>query len=133
MPSSYGIGSRWVPCFRKDAESTRLRSIRICSCGRYAPSMHADGPDDRPVDTPDPSTARMRLAFALFGANYLFGWPAVAIAGSASPWIGVETAALLGSASYALSWLLLGASIALGGREMTVRGRAWVRQRIRRS
>lgn len=88
-------------------------------------------PPARPPHRP-PSRGRLRLALALFGANYVFGWPALAAAGSASPWIGLEYAAVAGSASYALSWLLLGASIAIGGREVTVIGRAWIRQRLGR-
>jgi hypothetical protein len=74
----------------------------------------------------------MRLALALFGANYLFGWPAVAAAGSASPWIGLENAALAGSACYGFSWLLLGASVAIGGKEVTTVGRAWIRHKLGR-
>jgi hypothetical protein len=74
----------------------------------------------------------MKLALALFVANALFGWPAVAAAGSASPWIGLENAAIAGSLSYGLSWLLLGASVAIGGREITVIGRAWIRERFKR-
>lgn len=80
------------------------------------------------MTTPAPRPRRMQLALGLFGANYLFGWPAVAAAGGASPWIGLENAALAGSISYALSWVLLGASILIGGREVTTLGRAWIRR-----
>jgi hypothetical protein len=74
----------------------------------------------------------MRLALGLFVANAVFGWPAVVVAGSVSPWLGLENAAMIGSISYALSWLLLGASVAIGGREITMLGRAWIRGRLRR-
>ena len=61
---------------------------------------------------------RVRLAILLFGLNVLLGWPAVALAGAASPWIGVANAAILASLCYAASWVLLGISSALGGPEL---------------
>lgn len=61
---------------------------------------------------------RVRLAILLFGLNVVLGWPAVALVGAASPWIGVANAAILASVCYAGSWLLLAISSALGGPEL---------------
>ena len=94
-------------------------------------SADAQGPAVTPPGR-RPSPQRMRLALGLFVANTVMGWPAIAAAGGASPWIGLENAAMLGSASYILSWLLLGASIAIGGREVVVLGRGWIRRRLGR-
>ena len=61
----------------------------------------------------------------MLALSYLLGWPALGMAGSASPWIGVEAAALLGSGTYALSWVLLGVAVVLGGNEVRAEGRRW--------
>ena len=61
---------------------------------------------------------RVRLAILLFGLNVVLGWPAVALAGAASPWIGAANAALLAGGCYAASWVLLAISSALGGPEL---------------
>jgi hypothetical protein len=68
---------------------------------------------------------RIRIALALLALSYVLGWPAVGAAGSASPWIGVEAAAMLGSGTYAFSWLLLGGAVVLGGKEVQEEGRRW--------
>lgn len=77
---------------------------------------------------------RFRLALALFVVSHVFSWPAVAAAASASPWIGTEVAAVVGSVSYAVSWLMIGTAAVLGGREVAVVGgyhtrRLWARLR----
>ena len=83
-------------------------------------------------EAPKRSPGRMRLALVLFLLNYLLGWPALVVAGAASPWAGVEASAFVGSALYLLSWVLLAAAIGIGGREVTVIGRRWVAARWRR-
>lgn len=90
-----------------------------------------------PAATP-PSKAglRFRIALAFLALSYLLGWPAVGAAGSASPWIGVEAAAMLGSGVYVFSWLLLAVAVVLGGKEVQDEGRrwtAWVKARLRPS
>ena len=80
---------------------------------------------------PTRSPGRLRLALVLFLLNYLLGWPALVVAGAASPWAGVEASAFIGSVSYVLSWVLLALAITIGGREVTVIGRQWVTSRWR--
>lgn len=67
----------------------------------------------RPLRSP-----RVRLAILLFVLNLVLGWPAVALAGAASPWIGAANAAILAGICYAGSWALLAISSALGGPEL---------------
>ena len=66
--------------------------------------------------------------------GHLFGWPAVAAAASASPWIGANLAAAVGSISYGASWLMFGTAALLGGREVAMMAsfharRLWARWR----
>ena len=74
---------------------------------------------------------RFRLALTLFVASYALGWPMIAGAGAATPWIGASNAALVGGAAYGLSWVLLGLAALLGGAEVASAGRGWVRERWR--
>lgn len=87
----------------------------------------APPPDSAPERSP-----RLRLALGLFLLDYVFGWPVVAAAAPASPWIGASNAALIGSVSYAFSWVLLGAASLIGGAQVAVVGRAWIRGLLRR-
>ena len=57
----------------------------------------------------------------------MIGWPAVAVFGAASPWIGAANAALVGGICYGLSWLLLGVAGALGGKGVLIEGRERIR------
>ena len=77
-------------------------------------------------------SARFRWALGLWVLNYLLGWPVVAIAAASTPWLGPRNAALLGSGSYALSWGVLGVAVLLGGSEIAVFGKSWVRRRLGR-
>jgi len=83
-----------------------------------------DGLDEALLRSP-----RFRLALVLLVLNYALGWPVVALAAGASPWIGVETAAVVGTGSYALSWAVLGVAVLLGGREVVEYGERWWRRR----
>ena len=62
-----------------------------------------------------PLSGRFRLALVLLALSYLFGLPMAAGFGAASAWSGSIRLAACGGGSYALSWILLGAAIALGG------------------
>jgi hypothetical protein len=79
------------------------------------------------VPAPPRRSGRLRVAMALWVLCYVLGWPAVAAAASASPWLGAQNAALLGTFSYVLSWVMLAVATWLGGAELVEISRDWVR------
>lgn len=75
------------------------------------------------------ASPRFRAALLLLLLNVLLGWPAVLLLGSLSVLAGAKWLGLVGGlVMYAVSWLLLGAAVLLGGREVLVHGR-WLFRR----
>lgn len=72
---------------------------------------------------------RFRWALGLWLLNYALGWPVIGLAGAASPWLGAQNAAMIGAGSYALSWVILGLAMLLGGSEIAVFGKRWIQSR----
>ena len=77
---------------------------------------------------PDYSALRSRRLAISVGLMFLqlfLGWPAIALIGSAGAAVGEPALGALGaSVSYAMSWVVLGAAILVGGRESFALSRA---------
>ncbi len=79
------------------------------------------------------ASRRFRVALVLALLSYLVGWPAAALLGAISAWLGTEwLGVIVGTTTYAFSWLLLGVAVLMGGREVLVFARSWTRYLLRR-
>ncbi len=75
---------------------------------------------------------KLRLAVSLVILSYILGWPAVAIIGTVGVWLGMEELAIwIGSVAYALSWIVLGVGVWLGGTEATALVKGWIQTKIK--
>jgi predicted phage tail protein len=90
---------------------------------------HTDHPERRRLL----ASPRFRIALTLLLLNVLLGWPAVLLLGSLSVWMGARWLGLLGGLlMYAVSWVMLGVAMLLGGREVLVHGRWLVRRWLKK-
>lgn len=71
---------------------------------------------------------RFRLALLFFALNFLVGWPAALLLGAVATFLGLTWLGLVGGlVVYAISWIMLGVAVLLGGREVVVHGRWLIR------
>ena len=72
---------------------------------------------------------RFRLALLLFVLNFLVGWPAALLLGVLAAFLGMTWLGLVGGmVVYAVSWVMLGVAVLLGGKEVIVHGRWLIRR-----
>ena len=75
------------------------------------------------------ASPRFQFAVLLFLLNFLLGWPAAILLGSLAVWVGAKWLGLLGGLLvYAVSWVMLGIAVLIGGREVVSHSR-WLVQR----